>query len=136
MKPEFCKFEESVSAALASGEWSEELSQHVAVCDQCADLHLVAHFLASALPPTEEAQPLPAAGLLWWRAQLTLRQEQRMRAVASIGIMQKLSVAAGVIATVVAEGLWKPVDFGILLIGVGLLVATFAVLYSWARGRI
>jgi hypothetical protein len=136
MRPEFCEFEEAVAAALSSGEWTHELREHLANCGHCADLHLISEYLASVAPTPEEAAPLPAPGLIWWRAQLAERQEQATRAVAAIEFMQTLAMVVAAIAVLVLALFWKPMHWSTLLMGVGLLVSTAAVLYGWVRGRI
>jgi hypothetical protein len=136
MRPELCEYEEAVGAALSSGQWNDELVRHLASCSQCADLRLVSQYLASAGTAIEEAAPLPAPGLIWWRAQLAERQEQATRGVAAIDLMQKLAIAVALIGLVAITLLWKPIDWGALLIGVGLLLSSAAVLYGWVRGRI
>ncbi len=138
MKAEFCEFEESVAAAFFSGQWTDELSNHVARCGHCADLRLVLECLAKAASPSQEAAtaPLPAPGLIWWRAQLAERRQQATRAVAAIDFMQKFAVAAALLAVAGVIAVWKPIDWGTVFIGLGLSAGTMAVLFSWARGRI
>jgi hypothetical protein len=137
MRPEFCEFEEPVAAALSSGQWTHELREHLAHCGQCADMCLVSQYLAgTAARPGEESGPLPAPGLIWWRAQLAERQEQAARAMAAIEIMQNIAIAAALVVVAVLPLFWKPMHWSTLLMGVGLLVSTAAVLYGWVRGRI
>jgi hypothetical protein len=135
MKSEVCEFEEAVGTASSSGLWADELRKHLAVCSQCSDLRLVSEYLASARL-VDDAAPLPAAGLIWWRAQLAERKERAARAMVAIEIMQKLAIAVALVIVMVIGSLWKPVDWSTLLMGAGLLLSTSAVLYGWVRGRI
>jgi hypothetical protein len=137
MNLEFCEYEEAVTAALASGQWSEELVQHLTACRQCADLRLVSQYLATAAPPTrEQTTHLPAPGLIWWRAQLAERQALAARAVAAIEVMQKVALAVALVAVVTCAIFTKPVELSTLLLGAGLAGGSAAVLYGWVRGRI
>jgi hypothetical protein len=134
MKAEICEFEDATAAALASGEWSAGLREHQNACPICADLELVWQSLASATT-NHDAAPLPAPGLIWWRGQLAERRQQAERAVAAIALMQRLAIAAALIAAVPLLWLCKP-DVWLILLAVGMLLATGVVLYGWARGRI
>ena len=134
MSTESCKFDDAVAEALANERWSDELREHLSGCALCAELVLVRQSLAD-VSAVEEAEPLPAAGLIWWRAQLAGRREQGQRALAAIEVMQKLAIAVAVIAIVASVWLWKPGVWSILT-GLSMVLATGAVLYGWARGRI
>jgi hypothetical protein len=133
MTSEMCDFEDAVSMALASGQWNDALREHVTACERCAELELVWQSLRQAAK-TEEA-PLPAAGLIWWRSQLAEKREQAERAVAAIALMQKLAVALVMVAVVPFVWFWKP-GVWLILVALSMVLATGAVLYGWARGRI
>ena len=134
MIPETCEFEDAVSLALANGQLAGRLRQHVAACRHCAELELVWQCLTHAAGNDEP--PLPAPGLIWWRSQLDHRRAKAERAVASIALMQKVAIAAALVAMAAASAwFWKP-GIWLVLLGLSMLLATGAVLYSWARGRI
>jgi hypothetical protein len=134
MMREMCEFEDTVAEALTSGQWADDVREHVQRCGHCAELQIVWAALHTA-KPTDESR-LPAPGLIWWRGQLDERREAARRAVAAIDIMQKLAVAVALVAAIVFGWLWTPVDWGVLLLGAGLLLSTAIVLYGWIRGRI
>jgi len=134
VKAEICEFEEAIAAASASGEWSAELCEHLNACAGCAELKLVWQSLAAATSG-QDAAPLPAPGLIWWRSQLAKRREQAERAVSAIALMQKLAIALALAAAMPLLWLCKP-SVWLILFGVSLLLGTGAVLYGWARGRI
>ena len=140
MKPEVCEFEDAVTAALYSGEWDATLREHVVQCPQCAELRDVCQSLAHAALTVGDTNPVPAPGLIWWRAQLAERREQAERAVAAIELMRKLAGAVTLIVLAMVLWFWKPdgslVDRSAVLMGVSMLVVSGAVLYGWARGRI
>jgi hypothetical protein len=134
MNAEMCEFEEATAAALASGEWSAELREHSNSCAACVELALVWESLKPATN-VQDAAPLPAPGLIWWRSQLAQRRAQAEQALAAIALMQKLAIALALAAALPLLWLCKP---GIWLIssGLGMFLVTAAVLYGWARGRI
>lgn len=134
MNEQVCKFEEATAEAVASGEWSVGLREHLSTCAACAELDLVWRGLAVATTHQDPA-PLPAPGLIWWRSQLAKRREQAERAVSAIAIMQKLAIALALAAAVPLLWLAKPSAW-LILFAVSLLLGTGAVLYGWARGRI
>jgi hypothetical protein len=133
MMSETCGLEDTVALALASGQWNGQLREHVAACAHCAELELVWQSLTQAAQ--KESTPLPVAGLIWWRSQLDERREKAERAVASIAIMQKLTIASALAAATASLWLWKP-GVWLVLVGLGMVLATGAVLYGWVRGRI
>jgi hypothetical protein len=134
MNAEICEFEEATAAALASGEWSAELRKHLNACPLCVELELVWQSLAQ-VTTDQNATPLPAPGLIWWRSQLAGRRQQAERALAAIALMQKLAIAVALVAVVPFMWLCKP-GVWLILLGLSMFLATGAVLYGWARGRI
>jgi hypothetical protein len=73
-----CEREPQALAARLSGVWPEELRQHVSLCAGCQDALLVTGFLNELAG--EEAASVPAAGLVWFKAQMRLRREAVERA--------------------------------------------------------
>jgi hypothetical protein len=140
MTNEFCEYEDAVAAALQRGQMDGSLRGHLRVCPHCAELQLIWQYFESAAPLADEFRPLPAPGLIWWRAQLAERREQAQRAVAAIELMQKLAIGVTLIALVTFALLWgrdiSPVYPNTSLIGAGMFLANAVVLYGWARGRI
>ena len=134
MSAEICEFEEATASALARGEWSAELREHLSVCAACAEFERVWRCLAPAITD-QAAAALPAPGLIWWRSQLAERRRQAERAVAAIALMQRLAIAVALVAAVPLLWLCKP-SVWLIFLGLSMLLATGAVLYGWARGRI
>ena len=98
-----CSRQPEVIELLARGHWPHacpvELRSHLADCQSCASLLLVAQtFQRSRASAAAQAQ-LPAPGAIWWRAQL----RRRSAAVERIGKpIFGAYVFAAVIAVVVA----------------------------------
>ena len=74
-----CPREKEISAELASGHWphavAADLLAHSRACSRCGELLLVSQAFRQARQATAAQVPLPAPGMLWWRAQLRGRGE-------------------------------------------------------------
>jgi hypothetical protein len=72
-----CTHEREISELLKQGHWPQacapELRAHVAACRACGELVMVTEAFNKAKAVTIPSAPLPAAGALWWRAQLRRR---------------------------------------------------------------
>lgn len=105
MMPSECTREATVLAALGGGFMPEELEAHVRSCPVCQDAKLVWDYLANCAASEAETEIAPA-GVIWWRAQLANKRAAAERSVASISIMQKISLVIAAI-TAVAIGAWQ-----------------------------
>ena len=66
-----CEREADVLEAVAFGRWPDhaaDLVTHVAACAVCADLVDVARALHGDREAACREAPVPAAGMVWWRA--------------------------------------------------------------------
>lgn len=83
MRLRTCAREQEVAEAVRSGRWplgcEPELRAHVEVCRQCRERVLLTSAFQQARAQSCGAQPLPDAGLLWWRAQLRRRNAAMQR---------------------------------------------------------
>ena len=103
MKAPHCEWEQAVLDATRSRRWPDEaLRNHVASCAVCADLALVAEYLAQQGELARAEAALPNPGLIWWRAQVLARREAAERATQPIAIAQRVACASGVAALLVA----------------------------------
>jgi len=75
-----CRRTADVGSATVSGEWPVELLEHVAGCEACQGTRAVIGFLA---PLADEARrvPVPAAGIVFLRAQALLRLRRESEAL-------------------------------------------------------
>jgi hypothetical protein len=141
--PNACAREPEILAALACGEWNEDLRAHMETCPECREAQQVWTYLA-ALRAEHEAAPLPAPGLIWWRAQLAAKRKQAEESVVAINLANKTAAALTLALVCFAAILWGPQSWEHLPIPVlgaiiALLVLLFSagtVLYAWARGKI
>lgn len=75
-----CPREPDLLAALGRGYLPPELEEHLAGCQGCAELRMVAAALLDDRAETTASAPVPAAGTMWWRMRLRQRQEAEGRA--------------------------------------------------------
>jgi hypothetical protein len=104
-----CSYEEAVTAAVGSGNWSPELKAHRDGCLVCAELTLVVAALASDAEELAAIDtPLPDPAPIWLRAQLASRERQYRRATRAIVWVQRAAVAVTLgIGLAFVPGLWN-----------------------------
>ena len=103
MKAPRCEWEQAVLDAVRSGRWPDEaLRNHVTSCALCADVALVAEYLAQQGELARAKAALPNPGLIWWRTQVLARREVAERATQPITIAQRIAWASGSAALLVA----------------------------------
>lgn len=94
---EHCPREANVVEASRSGQLPVELAAHATACPVCAEALLVASFLAGHPGEAE----VPAAGLVYWKAELRARREQAERAMRP---MRTMEIAAMILLCLLAVG--------------------------------
>ena len=130
-----CRHEAELVAAVTSGRWpaavDPTMREHVASCAVCSDVLQVAEAMTALEQETLADTRLPAAGQVWWRAQIRARHEAAAVAARPVMVAQALGGAAavGLIAAVVS---WKWAAIATVAFDLGLIawvgVATAAVL--------
>ena len=77
MRLRSCPHENELTAALRHGTWpyacGGDLRAHVEACQECSDLVLITQTLQKMHAEAASRAVVPPAGLLWWKAQLQLR---------------------------------------------------------------
>lgn len=111
MKPHLCDQETALLEAILAGRWPEgcesDLRAHVAQCSICADVALVAQTLHREHDGARAVVAVPAAGLVWWKAQMKARREAVKRASEPIALVESAAGIFGVAALVaLAIGRW------------------------------
>lgn len=101
MERQACPLESKIVAALQLGALPAELAKHTLGCPECADTLLV----ASCLGNPGEVE-VPAAGLVYWKAEIRLRREQAERAMAPMRIMERAAVGT-LVAIALIGGAWS-----------------------------
>ena len=110
MQDYFCEHEGAVLEAVESGRWPQacgaELQAHVGRCSICADVLLVAQTLQLENKRVRTEVALPAAGLVWWKAQMRARREATVRAAEPIRMVERAAGIFGIV-TLVALAVWR-----------------------------
>lgn len=98
-----CLREQDVVNAIATGRWpdrcDEDLAAHVAACEGCRDLASTLGVLSESWADARAGARLPAAGTVWWRAQVRARQEAARAATRPLTVAQ---IIGGTIAAALA----------------------------------
>ncbi len=97
MKTTQCEHEEAVLRALASGSWPGQLRDHLAGCQSCADVVIVAQALREVADDTS-SEPLPDPGRIWREAQRIERLATAERATWPIKLTTRVALSACVVA--------------------------------------
>jgi hypothetical protein len=137
-----CEWEPALLIALEQQNLPEDLSRHIAGCPACTDTAAVWNYLHSAARDSADADPLPAAGLIWWRAQLAERRQLASRSVASIQIVQNVAIALAAILAITLLAVYAQTLTQIptlLLAGIAAFllfsIPVAGLLYFWARSK-
>lgn len=91
----------AADAARPGAPAEAEVAAHLAGCVSCRELFDVAGAMTRLAEVSREefaTRRLPAAGQLWWKAQLMQRWEAEARATAPVDLMQRAEVIGGVLA--------------------------------------
>jgi hypothetical protein len=125
VNPLECRREADVIDAITAQRWPDradaDLRAHVAQCAICADVAEVAWALRQDRDAAwAEADRLPSAHVVWFRAQARARAEAARQAARPIAVMQALGLAGatGVISIligIVAYWVWQRADWVALL---------------------
>ena len=110
MKLGFCNKQREVSATLREGRWpgacDSSLLAHVADCQECNDLVLVAETLQQARGETLRKAQLVSPETLWWRRELQRRRAVVERVTLPVAVIEKLALIAVPLA-MLAVGVWQ-----------------------------
>lgn len=110
MQDYFCEQEGAVLEAVESGRWPQacdaELRAHVGRCSICADVLLVAQTLQHEKKRAQSEVALPAAGLVWWKAQMRAKREAAVRAAEPIMMVEKAAGIFGIVS-LLALAVWR-----------------------------
>jgi hypothetical protein len=107
MKTTPCEREQVVLQALAAGSWSDELRDHVAGCQACFDVVLVAKALREAAADTAH-EPLPDPAAIWRTAQRDQRRVAIERVTWPIKVMTRIALTAFAVGAVAALVVFWP----------------------------
>jgi predicted anti-sigma-YlaC factor YlaD len=91
-----CPREDELLDALGAGFIGEELESHIATCEACGELRLVAGALLDERTQAVTEAALPSSGTMLLRMQMRRRQEAQSAARRSLLIGQAVTLAAAV----------------------------------------
>jgi hypothetical protein len=121
MRPADCPRSSELVDALQAASRLEacdaRLRAHVAACPSCADLAAIVEPLVDDHRRVTGEGRVASAETMWWRMRLRARREATAAAVRPIGVLQGVSVAAGV---------------GLLLAAVSFVFPTVRAFARWA----
>jgi hypothetical protein len=102
-----CPRESDVLDALASQRWPDrvdrELADHVASCDICKDILVVAAAMREDRDAAWQEASLPSSGQVWWRAEMRARQEAIREASRPITVAYGVAALAALVVIVAAS---------------------------------
>jgi hypothetical protein len=112
----WCEREEDVVRSLRMGSLSSELQEHVLSCVVCAETRSAAEVMLQTASLLRLGDGVPAAGLVWSRAQARKRGMDVKRATRPLIVTRILSVAYVVLcAGWVLHSFWGPVSMELVL---------------------
>jgi hypothetical protein len=105
-----CAHEDTVLAAAldSSRVCPTHLAEHLAACDGCRDLYVIATALQDDHAAALADVRVPSAGQAWWRAELRARQEAAAIAARPITVATGIAAASllGLLASVAGALAW------------------------------
>ena len=101
MTDDLCPREADVLRASESSVWSETLRTHLATCAACREVEAVASALRLAVDH-DDADALPSADQIWWRAQLQARRDAEARALRPLDTVERAEPLVVLVAIVTA----------------------------------
>jgi len=108
MKRMWCEREAEVVRSLRMDSFPAELRDHIAKCVVCAEARGAAGVMLQAASRLRVENEVPAAGLVWSRAQARRREIGLKRATRPLIVMRVLSAVYGVLCAVwFLHHLWR-----------------------------
>lgn len=103
-----CSYEAEVLRAVATAHIGEDLRDHIASCEECAELLSVASAVADDRQTLMREAPIPSSGLMWLRTKVRAQEEARRMAVRTATLVQAGLIAVALIVAVVGVGVTLP----------------------------
>ena len=92
-----CPRENDLLDALGRGFTGAELEEHVAACEACSELRLVAGALLDDRVQTMSEAPVPSSGTMWWRMRVRHRHEAQATARRTLLIGQAATLVIALV---------------------------------------
>jgi hypothetical protein len=108
-----CSREQDVIDALSSGRWPErvaaDLKQHVASCQICEDMIAVMGPILADRDSFSNDARIPSSAVMWWRAQMRVRQEAAREVARPITIAQIVGAVCAIAVAATLAASFSPV---------------------------
>lgn len=139
MKPRICQYESTLLTALAAGNLSAALRNHLGQCEACIEASTVLMYMNAINSENLASTPLPSADSIFWRAQIAERRRLAERSTASIRNLQRIAATVVLVFTAGFLAVWSPAVAKILQLSaffvfglIALLVlSTVGIAYLW-----
>lgn len=95
-----CNREELVLSHIRSGRPDAELDAHIATCDDCASIAAVANAVIVDHRDALRRAPVPPSGLVWWRMQRRVAQDNARAASRAVFAAQTLSFVGAIVVVI------------------------------------
>jgi hypothetical protein len=93
MKEQLCPYESMLTRAISTGEWSNELRDHVSSCTRCKETEYISKFMNSAAASFAADNPVPDAGQILFTSHLIEQQELKRKAMLPV-LLAQITVAS------------------------------------------
>ena len=133
----WCEREADVVRSLRAGSLPVELRDHILSCVVCAEARSAAEVMLQTASLLRVEDGVPAAGVVWSRAQVRKREMDLKRATRPLIVMRALSAVYVVLCAAWAvHSFWRPVvmelasglnAFGSGTVGLGAAIALLAI---------
>ncbi len=104
MSRRLCQREDELLDALGRGFLGNEIEEHIASCDSCSELHLVASTLLDDRSQSIAEAPIPTSGGMWWRIRLRQRHDAEGRARQSLMVGQAVTLTIAIVLVITFFG--------------------------------
>jgi hypothetical protein len=91
-----CNREELVLDSIRAGRDDAEVAAHVATCNSCADVAIVAGAVDADHRQALRHAPVPPSGLVWWRMQRRAADDAKREATRAVIAAQTVSFVAAI----------------------------------------
>jgi len=92
-----CDREWEVIDAIQAGRCNDEMTTHIASCESCNEIFIVAGALLEDGRDAMRKAPVPTSGTMWWKMKMRSRREAAIRAERTLTWVQAGSLLVAVV---------------------------------------
>jgi hypothetical protein len=93
MKNNTCPYEDSVSDAIRTGQWFEELAIHVTQCENCAEIKQISCWMSKVADNLCDASLAPNPDIIWLKAQWDTQARLEKRVLRMMILTQVIMIS-------------------------------------------